>query len=65
MREEQTGRCPTEGGAGEASAALKIEGANDVQRVEGLGEGNSQLAGKEASKALQKPHYALQEILTN
>ena len=52
-REEQTGRRPTEGGAGEASAALKVEGANDVQRVEGLAEGNNQLAAKEARKALQ------------
>ena len=41
------------GAAGEASAGLKVERANDVQRVESLAERINRLAGKETRKVLQ------------
>ena len=41
------------GAADKSSAGLKVEGANDVQRVESLAEIINLLAGKETRKALQ------------
>ena len=58
-REEAAGKLAASdrgwgrGAAGKASAGLKVEGANVVQRVESLAERINRLAGKETRKALQ------------
>ena len=53
------------GGAGKASAGPKVEGANDVQRVESLAERINQLREKKQERPYKATLFALQEILTS
>ena len=55
------------GAAGVASAGLKIEGANYVQRIEleSLVESSNRLEGNQAKKGPTKLHDTLQDKLTS